>query len=402
MKHNILYKSIFAIIICLTSCCFSGCWDYMEIQRRGYVLGVAIDKAPNEIRDSDSFEYMPLEAEGPLYAFTIQIPIISRSQNKPYGQSAGDPNTERDWNLTIVSNAFFEATREFSTILNFPPYFSHLQAIVISEKAAKDDMTKLLDMFFRDAEMRRRTKVYITPGSASHILNVIPKIDDYSSQYLRALPNNNTKTSRMLHKVDLGIISQSMHENRDFVLPKVIATKKEIKDAGCAVFKDNKMVGWLDEIKTNYLKWVTNFANGGLVTVNSPHWSNYPIVLEIRKVNTKQRPIVKDNSLGMQLDIKAHLSLGELAVPGFPSTMNSVFLSELERLAEEQIKKQIEQTIAYVQKQYNADIFLFGINFERYAPKAWEIVKDNWDEVFTNLAVTVNVKVKISQIGLIK
>ena len=103
------------------------------------------------------------------------------------------------------------------------------------------------------------------------MLDLTPNKDDYSTQASYFLPNNNHKTSRMLHKTDLGKVSEAMHENRDFVLPKVISDKNNIiKNAGCAVFKDNKMVGWLDEIRTSYLKWITDYANGGTVSINLP------------------------------------------------------------------------------------------------------------------------------------
>ncbi|KZL90339.1 Ger(x)C family spore germination protein [Clostridium magnum] len=400
MKNNILRRLFLLSLISITVFILSGCWGKIEIERRGYILGVAIDKADTKNLNTASFEYMPLETTGPLYAFTIDVPIISSSLNKPSGQSGGNADKARNWTLTVISNTFFEANRQYSTRLNYPPYYSHLQSIVINSDVAEDDISKLLDMFLRDTEMRRRTKVFITPGHAADLLRVIPKIDNSPSQYLKSLPNNNFKTSRLLHKTDLGKVSEAIHEHRDFVLPKVVANKYEIKDAGCAVFKDNKMVGWLDEIRTSYLKWIVNYANGGLVSVNLPECSNSPFTLEIKKIKTKQKPIVTEDSVEMELDIKANLDIGETSLPGLRNVFNSEFCSQLEKAAEKKIKKQIEDTISYVQREYGADVFYFGTNIQRFAPKAWDKLKDNWDEVFKTLRVTVNVEVKINQLGL--
>lgn len=397
IRRILIIGYIFALIFL-----FCGCWDYKEIEKRGYVLGIAIDKAEEANARNSVFEKMLLDAKGPIYSYTAQIPVISRSQNKPYGQSGGDPEKPRHWNLTVVSNSYFEANREYSTRTDYVPYHSHLQVIVLSKEVACCDISKLFDMFLRDPEMRRRTKLFITPGKAVDVLKVVPEIDDYSSQYLRWLTNNSTKTSRMLHRIDLGEVSKAMHENRDFALPKVVANKREIKNAGCAVFKHNKFVGWLDEIKTGYLKIVQDNAHGGVISLNLPEDGDSHIVLEIRKIKTKQRPIVKDDSVKMRINVKANLSVAELNMGNLQSLMDSAFVDQLERLAEEKIKKEIEETIEYVQDKYGADVFMFGVNINRFAPATWDRIKDDWDEEFKDMKVDVSVKVKINQIGLMK
>lgn len=402
MKSRIFPKLMLILLTSLIGLISSGCWGALEIEKRGYVLGIAIDKAGNEVDGKKEFEYMPLETTGPKYAFTLDIPVISSSLNKPAGQSGGGADRQRNWDLTVVANTFFEANREYSTRLNYPPYYSHLKAIVISSDVAEQDISKLLDIFVRDPEVRRRTKVFITPGRASDFWKVIPKIDNYPSEYLASLPNNNVKTSRMLHKTDLGKVSEAIHEHRNFVLPKVIADKYEIKDAGCAVFKNNKMVGWLDEIKTNYLKWITDYANGGVVSVNLPGFSDSPITLEIKKVKTKQRPIPTEDSVEMVLDVKADLDVAEVSIPGDTNVFSPEFVSQLEKAAEEKIQDQILDTVSYVQREYDADVFFFATNIQRFEPNTWDKIKDSWDEKFRTVKVTANVKVKINQLGLTK
>lgn len=406
MKHRYISSLIMLVLVFVIALIFSGCKGQIEIEKRGYVLAVGIDKVDSSILDKRSFQYMPLESEGPLYAFTIQIPVISQSLSKPGSQSGGNANQARDWNLTIISNTFFEANREYSTILDYPPYYSHLQCIIINSSVAEEDISKLLDMFLRDPEMRRRTKIFVTENRTTDILSVIPKIDNYAAEYLRGLPESSNKTSRLLHKVDLAEVSEAIHEHRDFALPRIYGSKYEIKDAGCAVFKDNKFVGWLDEIKTSYYKCITNTANGGIISVNLPECENMPVSLEIKKIKTKQRPKINGDSVEMELNINANLNIGEIgcieSLKDPSNIFDSVFLSQLEEAVEEKIKEQVQYTVQYVQKEYGADIFFFGSNIERFKPKEWDRLKENWDETFKNVKVTVNVKARVNQLGLIK
>ena len=96
------------------------------------------------------------------------------------------------------------------------------------------------------------------------------------------------------------------------------------------------------------------------------------------------------------------LSISELNIPNCPSAMNSELLEEIEKLAENKIKEQVEETISYVQKTYGADVFLFGVNINRFAPNTWDKIKDDWDQHFRYLDFDIDVKVSIKQFGLIK
>jgi Spore germination B3/ GerAC like, C-terminal. len=162
------------------------------------------------------------------------------------------------------------------------------------------------------------------------------------------------------------------------------------------------MVGWLDEIKTNYLKWITNYADGGVVSVNLPEIKGSSAVLEIKKVKTKQRPRVVHGKVEMDLIVKANLNVAEINQSGGHNELDESFLKQLEELAENKIKQQIESTIEYVQHEYGADVFYFGTNIRRFAPAAWDRIKDNWDELFRTFRVNVSVSVRINQIGLLK
>ena len=103
---------------------------------------------------------------------------------------------------------------------NLIPYYEHLQVIIISEDVARSGVEDILDFFVRDQEMRRRVKLFVTPGQAKSILDVKPRTEDFSAMYLAHIPMNSTKNSRMVHEVDLGEIVNYIHQGYDFVLPQ--------------------------------------------------------------------------------------------------------------------------------------------------------------------------------------
>lgn len=395
-----IYRYIFIFLSFLYMIFLVGCWDYMEIERRGYILGFAIDLA--EDKDvQDKVQYMETETGGPTNLYTIQLPILPNASIKPSGQGGGG-DTDKTWNLKIVGNSLFEVNREYATILDYPAFYEHLKTIVISEEAARAGIYDYVDFFIRDPEMRRRTKVFITPGKAYKVLEVNPKIEDYPSLYLKSLPSNAVRNSRMLHKTDLGVVAVSLHSGVDFILPKVVASKTEIKDAGAAVFKKDKMVGWIDEIQTNYVKWIKNTAQGGTITIESPENPNKQVCLEMKSLKTDVKPVVDGEEITFNINIKGTFNIAEINHEHDMIAFEEEFVKEVQRLAEKKAENQMRETIEFVQKEYGTDIFYFCKAMQRYAPDIWDKVEKNWDDVFPKVKTNIKVGIKIEQVGLIK
>jgi len=406
-----LKACIFLLLLTSTAAFLSGCWDYREVENRGYVLGIAIDKAlplpqgQDDLKEHLSerdIEKMPPQEGSPKYAYTIQIPIIPQAMIKPTGGPGGGSGGDRTWDLTIAGNSFMEVNRQFNTRLSYPPFYEHMKIIVISEGVARDGITECLDLLLRDHEMRRRTRVFITPGEGKAILDVVPRIDDYSSLYLEKLPLNADKISRIAHKTDLGEVSKSIHGQLDFVLPRVIATEDEIKNAGVAIFKGDKMVGWLGEIDTIYAKWIRDAALGDVISMTSPNNPKEIISLEAHKVSTSVKPIIKNGNIIMKIKTNAVFSIAEEMKETPDNSLSKDYIKEIEMLAKEKIKGEMEDTIKYVQEAYGADIFHFNVALSRYEPKLWDAIKDNWHNMFPDVKTEVEVSVKVRHIGLIK
>jgi len=399
------------LLVFISLLMLSSCWDYKEVEKRGYVLGIAIDKAfpiPEGYEDYKShmsekeLEIYELQKGEPKYSITIQIPILPKAQIKPLGAGGGGSDEEKSWDLTILGKSFYEINREFSTRLDYAPFYEHLQVIVINEDVAREGIIPPLDMILRDPEMRRRTKVFVTSEEAHKILDVTPRIDDYASIYLAQLPTNADKTSRMAHLTDLGEVVQSLHSNVDFVLPRVISTKDEIKNAGLAVFKKDKMVGWLGEVYTIYAKWIRDSVKGGIIVIRAPRDPDVLITLELKKVKTKVRPIIENDNIKMHIESNAVVDIAELAETHYENALDKDFIKRVEEKAEKEVKTRIEDTVRYVQKELGADIFHFNVIMKSFAPKEWEEVKDNWHYEFKKLDIKVDVNIKVNNVGTIK
>ncbi|MGI6777270.1 MAG: Ger(x)C family spore germination protein [Acetivibrionales bacterium] len=413
-------KNAILLIICSFSLLLiTGCWDKVDIETRGYVLGVAIDTYPptpeggergkqeGEVEEEAGLIQMQLHTGKPAYAMTIQLPIIKKAEiiaGKPGGGGGGGGGGEfsRSWEVTQVGNSMIEMNREMASRLNVTPYYRHLQLIVISEDVARKGLNNVLAFFDRDHEMRKRTKLFICPGEAKKVLDVNPRIEDFSSIYLSKISMNAKFNSRIPHEIDLGEALMRMHLGMDFILPKAVATKDEIKKSAAAVFKGDKMVGWIDDLEMESVKLIRNNYLGGVVTAEDPYSDNRITALEVSRAKTKITSEIQDGLPHFMVRIDIDGNLTESLETQQHETNEKEFLEKLERAFEQSIKKQCENSIKRIQKDYKADIFGFNEYLRAKKPEYWDKAKENWDEIFPDTETEINVNVKIRQTSNIR
>ncbi len=392
-----------------------GCWDSTDIENRGFVLGIAIDKyppnpqgaqstSPEEAppKEEERLEVMELHTGQPLYAMTIQLPIVKKAQSAVQSSGGSGGNGSRTWEITQVGNSFIGMNRELQSRVNLSLYYEHLQVIILSEEVAKEGIEKILDFFVRDPEMRRRVKIFISAGEAKKILDTVPRIEDYSSMYLSALPRNATKNSRMIHKTDLGEVINNIHGGNAFVLPKVESTKDEIKTSGGAVFKGDKMVGWLGELELEALKFIRNLYKGGVVTVKVPGTENGIATLNITRAQSKVIPIIEGEKARFLIEIKVEGNYAEEIHMHTHGLLSKSLLDELEKEYAKEIERICIETIKKVQRDYGADIFRFDQILKTEEPVFWKKVGKDWDSIFPGVEAEVKADVSINLLGIVK
>lgn len=75
-------------------------------------------------------------------------------------------------------------------------------------------------------------------------------------------------------------------------------------------------------------------------------------------------------------------------------------IERFEKMVAKKVAKRTEELIKRVHKEYGYDIFGFCEVLHRKEPKLWKEVKENWLEIFPEVAITVDCDVTIKEIGL--
>ena len=106
----------------------------------------------------------------------------------------------------------------------------------------------------------------------------------------------------------------------------------------------------------------------------------------------------QDGGVRVSLTINSVANISELH--GFEEMKPPELLKHLEKLAQEEIKNKITGCVSTAQA-LDADIFGFGTMLYKQYPKQWNGMKDRWSELFSDIDLSIQVKVRIPETGQI-
>ncbi|WP_018248832.1 Ger(x)C family spore germination protein [Orenia marismortui] len=366
----------FSSILILTLL-LSGCWNYKEVNNLSIVSGVAVD----------------LDKEDNKY-------IVSVENIVPKGGTEIKLESEV---ISLKGDTIFEAIRDLIMKNAKRLYWSHATVAIFSEELAKDGLISALDFFYRDSEVRADMYLLIAnENSAKDLFYSKIKLHTTSSIHLAKMMQAQGSVGKF-EAVELWEFQDALiQKGISPVIPLVkLAVQKEEKIPkviGMAVFKDDKMVGKLDEIESRSLLFLKNQLSGGIIVIKDIANSNAKVTLEIFDNQTNIKPVIRKGEIIMQINIETNVGVAEI-------TKNIDVISKegrkkLKEAAEKLIKYQVNTLINKVEKNYQSDIFGFGEKIRMEIPQKWKEIEKEWETRFSSLNYETRVEVNIRSSAL--
>lgn len=375
-RRFVLFCTVMIIVMILVS----GCWNYREIERLAIVSGVAIDKTP----------------KGDKFLLTAEIVDVQGSLTE------GNVKARR---IQSEGDTIFDATRNAILISAKKLYWSHAKAIIISQDVAKEGIRSIIDWVSRDPEPRINMSIFVSREKTAWELleqqSVTTDIRAFEMEYM--LMGNNALSKSA--KIDINeLVDVISGKGTSSYLPAIGVTlndrKKTANLSGMAVFKKDKLIGFLNEQDTKFFLFVKNKIQGGLLIVSPDgEQPKDKVTLEIFKNKTKIQPVYSNGKLLMKIDINTEVNIGQEDIP--INYMIEKNKNKLKKETEEYLNKNVENIIKKVQEDFETDIFGFGRIVMEEMPSLWKNIEDEWDEIFKTLEVDINTEIDIRGSGLI-
>ncbi|MFD1360880.1 Ger(x)C family spore germination protein [Lentibacillus salinarum] len=364
----------------------SGCWDRVEIEDRGFVVGIAIDMPENSSLDDNAI------------TVTNQF-VVPSGLGAP---TQGSSNEQAYTNFTVTGKSLFAIEREMATISSRSPFLSHLQMIVVSSELAQKEtlFSDVLDLFIRDHEMRREVNVLIVDGRAKPILDIAAENEQLPVMHIQSIMENSFKNAGVMQPLRIGELHEHLLNESSYVVPRMVKNGERLNYEGTAVFHgdNNRMVGTLTQKETRGYVLFTGEKDGGKVEVEK---NDETVTMELLNIDSSMKITDKTKAIiGVDVTIDVEMQIAETF--GSETVRTKEKMKDLEKRAEAKMEQLINQTIEKVQKELKADIL--GINrvLHQYHYGFWTTIEDDWDRgknYFSHANINVSANVNIQSSG---
>ncbi|QQE79694.1 Ger(x)C family spore germination protein [Alicyclobacillus sp. SO9] len=373
------------IVLIAMSFLTSGCWDRIELNNRALVMASGID----------------LKDDGSLL-LTDQV-ILPINLSKGLG-------TLRQQFITVSATGrnILDAGQNMQAKLSRKYFLGHRRIIFIGEKLAKHGLSGIMDEFTRNPDVRLRSDVFVVEnGTAEHALHIRSPLEQYPSL---AIMKSRKFVGGDIGTTLLPFLMASVHPTSSPTFPvmKIVpesphSNKTTFQFMGRAVFnKQLKLIGYLNYSEAAYRLWVLNTLSTYQATFklntdkDSAKGKGYATI-DFSKFHSRINPVFQNGRLHYVVNLTGKGILRE-------SENNIKFKSPedinlVEKKAEKEVKWRVNDLIAKVQHQYHTDIFGFDLALARKYPRQWKTAKRHWTEIFSDVPVQVNTRIKIQAVG---
>jgi spore germination protein KC len=377
-----IMKAILAFFLVLSQCVLlTGCWDNKELNQLAIIVGAAIDKEKNN-----------------KIKLTVQV-FLPQSQSGGQQSSSGKAQVEIKSAVgTNMADAASNLQREYSRRL----FWGHCKTYIFGRSLSeRGNLGRQIDFLDRHPEPREDSRLYVSDGKASDILQLSPSLEQYVGDVLRKMSEMHVGANITLKDFELMVTS----EGGGALLP-LIKIKHQNNDdrkmnvspiiGGTAIFMRDKMIGRINEVESKGLLWVRNQNE-------LPEITGYPkkgqtISLYLIRTKTNLIPKIEKGKWNVTIYISKE---GMLVQNGSKiNIMSKKNTKRVENYIEKDVSNSIEKALKQVKDGMKVDPFGFATAFHRKYPKEWEKVKDHWEVVLPDIYVETKVKVHVLEPGL--
>lgn len=387
MKHKLA-----VIILCLLM--LTGCWSRRELNELLIVLGVGVDWEDGEY----------------LISFQVVNPSEISAQRK--GGERPPSTLFQGRGKTI-----FEAARSLTAEAPRKVYMGHLQLYVISETLARRGLKDFIDNSFRDNELRMDFNIVVARGTkAENILKLYTPLEKLSSHSMQQSLQTSQKNWAPTVAITLDEVLNKLSEpGFELALtgikiigePQMGESKENVESflppsrfryTGIAAFKEDKLIGWLDQQQSKGYTDITD--NLDSTSIDVACGAHKYIGIEVTSSDTKLKTKIQNSLPEIDVQVRAEANIVDRPCNDVDLT-DPATIKHLQEEAEKIVQSNIEATVDRA-KQIKSDIVGFGSQLGKDHPGYWEQVKDDWnDETFPKAKVRYDIQVLIRQTGTI-
>lgn len=343
----------------------SGCYSYKDIDNVEFVTDFIIDVAE-----------------------TNKIIVYTRA----YKGIRSTNVTEESSKILMFKEegeTLFQAIRNMSLYSSSKLNYSHLKAVILTERAAKKGLDLFINFLERDQELNLRARVLIYQGDPNDLVNLDIRQEQILGLYLWEILKNSQAISKTADVSLNNILDASYSKSKTYVIPmiNIINTvgTPQLTLANTALMNKWNMIGEISKNDMVYYNFLNNKIESSILTVPNPNDMNYNIAFEILKNKTKTTSKFIEDTFYVTKKINITTTLGE-------AQKQIVFSDDILNSLSKELSQDITNKCTEVFNKYkkqNIDI----LNVQNLCYKKYP--KINTENILSQTVLQVEVKVTI-------
>lgn len=371
--------------------------------------------------------------------------VAGASAGGGQGGGGGGQSGQPFWVATSEGKSILEALHLMRSFTPRLPFLAHNQLILIGEEVAREGVGPVLDFFLRNRETRRTTPFFVARGLAYQTLVYASPLEPSPGMNLAGIIQWEQGNIQAWLE-ELGDFAAALHNPWSEPVTGVVhfethrtprgrgaeggqgggggeggdggqdggqgggagggpggggqkgEEEKHLHVSGAAVFRGDRLLGFLNREETAGLVWLRNRAHRGVLSVPAPGGRGR-VEIELLTGQTRLRPRLTEGGFALTVEVKAEGNLEENTSEVILTSPQEIQF--LERRAAETIRRQIEAALRKIQGEYKVDILGFGDVIYRRYPHQWLRVAKRWPELFPRVPVQTRVEFTLRRIGMV-
>ncbi len=206
-----------------------------------------------------------------------------------------------------------------------------------------------------------------------------------------------------------------MNDKQEIVLPAIEVTgnteigeenenieratpEAKIKLVPMAVFKEDKMLGYLTKQESLTMNFIKNKIEATIIQYQCEE-GKY-ITSEIIETKTKLEPDTSGKKPKVTINVNGKANINEISCNW--NLGDTKTIHKIEKMLEQEVKDIIGNSIASINKKYNTDVYGFEDLFYKSDPKYYKTIKDKWEGGnYNDLDIEIKVNITLPEKGTI-
>ncbi len=370
---------------------------------------------PNQLNEIAVVQAIGIDMSEDEFEITFQIYAPSS------GKGEIDLSKDNASIITASGKTISQAINNATTLQGKELFIGHNRIIIISEDVAMSGIESIFSYFNTNDDTRDNAQVLMVQGKAKDIVSLNIKQGILPAETIEKTAKNSEENGYIFAST-YYLLAQNMYlYDGSSVMPIIELIQSEdesasnqsdasssgesssdeindiakLKTQTTALFKDYKFIGALDKDDSRGLSFLSDNLDSTVLVVEDGEYIvslNLYASKSISNINMEDTPT-------FEVNISASTSISEIIKPT-GEQFDEEHIVQIEKAAEEIIKKECETAFTHVINEHKADVLYISNLLLKADKDEYIAYEGNFDDFMAKLNIDVNVNVEIDKLGL--